>query len=45
MPTECAATFDNITVADKALLVDRLTRLSTARMVEACPALEVAVSC
>jgi mRNA interferase MazF len=45
MPTECAATLDNITIADKTFLADRLTQLSPPRMAEVCRALNIAVGC
>jgi len=45
LPVDCAATLDNVTVADKALLVERVSQLSSARMVEVCRALVVATGC
>ncbi|WP_420444782.1 type II toxin-antitoxin system PemK/MazF family toxin [Candidatus Poriferisodalis sp.] len=45
MPTECAASFDNLTVVPKACLVDRICRLGEYRLVEACTALRHAVDC
>lgn len=45
MPTDCAASFDNLRVVPKAYLVDRQCALDVARMVEACAALRVAVDC
>lgn len=45
MPTECAASFDNLRVVPKAYLVDRLTSLSSLRLAEACRALRAAVDC
>jgi mRNA interferase MazF len=45
MPTECAATFDNLRVVPKLYLVDRLCALSPIRLVEACTALRAAVDC
>jgi mRNA interferase MazF len=45
MPTECAASFDNLRVVPKAYLVDRLCILNTARLAEACAALRAAVDC
>jgi mRNA interferase MazF len=45
MPSECAATFDNLRVVPKAYLVDRVCALAPIRMVEACRALRVAVDC
>jgi mRNA interferase MazF len=45
MPTECAASFDNLRVVPKAYLVERLCGLDARRMVEACAALRAAVDC
>ena len=45
MPTECAASFDNLRVVPKAYLVDRLCALDASRMIEACAALRAAVDC
>jgi mRNA interferase MazF len=45
MPTDCAASFDNLRVVPKAYLVDRLTSLSSPRLAEACRALRAAVDC
>ena len=45
MPTECAASFDNLRVVPKAYLVDRICALEPARLVEACAALHIAVDC
>jgi mRNA interferase MazF len=45
MPTQCAASFDNLRVVPKAYLVDRLCALDVTRMVEACGALRAAVDC
>jgi mRNA interferase MazF len=45
MPVECAATFDNLRVVPKAFMVRRECTLSSARMIEACGALRVAVDC
>lgn len=45
LPTECAATFDNLRVMPKANLVDRICVLAPTRLVEACEALRVAVDC
>ncbi|MFP3902569.1 MAG: type II toxin-antitoxin system PemK/MazF family toxin [Acidimicrobiia bacterium] len=45
MPTECAASFDNLRVVPKAYLVDRLCVLDPVRVVEACVALRAAVDC
>jgi len=45
LPTECAASFDNLRVVPKAYLVDRLCALHPMRLVEACNALRSAVEC
>jgi mRNA interferase MazF len=45
MPTECAASFDNLRVVPKTYLVDRLTSLNSLRLAEACRALRAAVDC
>jgi len=45
MPTECAASFDNLRVVPKSYLVDRLCVLDAARLAEACAALRAAVDC
>lgn len=45
MPTECAASFDNLRVVPKAYLVERQCSLSPHRLVEACEALRAAVDC
>jgi mRNA interferase MazF len=45
MPTECAASFDNLRVVPKAYLVDRVCVLDAARLSEACAALRAAVDC
>jgi mRNA interferase MazF len=45
LPTECAASFDNLRVVPKAYLVDRLCQLDPMRLVEACKALRSAVDC
>lgn len=45
MPTECAASFDNLRVVPKAYLVDRQCALNAGRMIEACEALRAAVDC
>jgi mRNA interferase MazF len=45
MPTECAASFDNLRVVPKAYLVDRLCALGPIRLSEACGALRAAVDC
>jgi mRNA interferase MazF len=45
MPTECAASFDNLRVVPKGCLVDRICVLDSSRLVEACTALRSAVDC
>lgn len=45
MPSECAASFDNLRVVSKSYLVDRVCTLQPARLVEACRALRTAVDC
>jgi mRNA interferase MazF len=45
VPHESVATFDNVTVISQAHLVERMTRLSVLRMVEACTALRAATAC
>lgn len=45
MPTECAASFDNLRVVAKAHLVERQCTLDAIRVIEACEALRVAVDC
>ena len=45
MPTECAASFDNLRIVPKAFLVDRQCALTPVRLVEACRALRTAVDC
>ena len=45
LPTECAASFDNLRVAPKACFVARICALGPARMAEACRALRVALDC
>lgn len=45
MPTECAASFDNLRVVPKAYLVERVCALEPLRVVEACRALRAAVDC
>jgi len=45
MPTECAASFDNLRVVPKAYLVDRQCTLAPTRVVEACRALRTVVDC
>jgi mRNA interferase MazF len=45
MPTECAASFDNLRVVPKAYLTERLCSLAPMRVIEACGALRTAVDC
>jgi mRNA interferase MazF len=45
MPTECAASFDNLRVVLKSHLVDRVCTLAPVRIVEACRAVRTAVDC
>lgn len=45
MPTECAASLDNLRVVPKAYLVDRICALEPARLAEVCAALHIAVDC
>lgn len=45
MPTQCAASFDNLRVVSKSLLVERICTLRPDRLAEACQALRTAMSC
>jgi mRNA interferase MazF len=45
MPTECAASFDNLRVVPKANLVAKQCALDPLRLLEACAALRAAVDC
>ncbi len=45
MPSQCVATLDNVTLADRSFLVERLAKLSPIRMDEICRALNIAVGC
>jgi mRNA interferase MazF len=45
MPTECAASFDNLRVVPKPYLVVRLCVLDPIRLIDACGALRAAVDC
>ncbi len=45
LPTECAASFDNLRVVPKAYLTERLCLLDSALMLGACEALRAAVDC
>jgi mRNA interferase MazF len=44
MPQSCALSFDNITTMPKALLTERISRLSVAKLDEACRALRAATA-
>jgi mRNA interferase MazF len=45
MPERCALNFDNVTVLPKALLTERICRLSVDRLAETCRALRIATGC
>lgn len=45
MPTECAASFDNLRVVPKNYLVGRVCTLDPTRLLEACRAIRAAVDC
>jgi len=45
MPAECAASFDNLRVVPKALLVERICTLGPDRRAQACAALRTALDC
>lgn len=45
MPTECAASFDNLRVVPKAYLVERICALEGDRMIDTCAALRATVDC
>lgn len=45
MPTDCAASFDNLRVIPKANLTEQVCVLEPVRMLEACTALRTAVDC
>lgn len=45
MPSECAASFDNLRTVPKALLSEPITSLTAARMAEACQALDASTGC
>jgi len=45
MPTDCAASFDNLRVVSKAHLVEQICALDVSRMIEACAAFRAAVDC
>ena len=45
MPAMCAASLDNVAVANKSFLRTRLTELSASRMREICAAANIALGC
>lgn len=45
MPAPCVASLDNVTTADKALLLNQVSVLSPTKMGQVCRALAVAVQC
>ncbi|HYU59910.1 MAG TPA: type II toxin-antitoxin system PemK/MazF family toxin [Solirubrobacterales bacterium] len=45
MPQPCVLSLDNVRTVSKAMLVERITTLSPARMHEVCRALAVATAC
>lgn len=45
MPDDCALSLDNLTLVPKGFFVERICRLSAARMREVCMALSTATSC
>ena len=45
MPADCALSFDSLTTVRKALLTERITRVSDARLPELCSALRAAAGC
>ena len=45
MPTECAASFDNLLVVPKSHLVERVCALDAIRLIDACRAARAAVDC
>ena len=45
MPADCALSFDNLTSVPKALLTERIARLSDAKLAELCEALRAATAC
>ncbi len=42
---ECVVSLDNVETVPKAMLVEKMTTLSQARMIEVCSALSTAVDC
>jgi mRNA interferase MazF len=45
MPAECVLSLDNVTTVPKALLTERITRLTGPKLAELCAALETATAC
>jgi mRNA interferase MazF len=45
MPEDCALSLDNLTTVPKALLTERITRLTPAKLGDLCVALKVATGC
>jgi len=45
MPDDCALSFDNATVLDQSLLVERICRLDPDKLAQACRAWNAAVAC
>lgn len=45
MPVACVLSFDNLMLSREALLTERITTLSPARMHEVCQALRFATGC
>jgi mRNA interferase MazF len=45
MPEDCALTLDNVTAVPKALLTERISRLTESKLDELCSALRAATGC
>jgi hypothetical protein len=45
MPTECAFSFDNVTVIRKGMLTERVCALGPERLFDACRAMAAAFDC
>lgn len=45
MPEECVLSLDNVLTVPRALLTERITRLTAARLTELCSALAIAAGC
>jgi mRNA interferase MazF len=45
MPADCVLTFDHLTTVPKAMLTERITRLTDAQLAESCDALRAATGC